>query len=430
MHDIKQIRKNPEAFDTAMKKRGLAPLSAQILEADKQKRGNVSNLQELQEEANKIAKEVGILMGSGKKDEAAPLLARSKELKEQIVNLKAQAENGSEADDSANDKVTEILEKLPNILADDVPVGADENSNIELRVFGKKPELNFTPKQHFELGEDLGLLDFEQTAKISGARFSTLRGALAKLERALASFMLDNAIEHGYTEVSVPFMVRPEALYGTSNLPKFEEDLFKTTDGKYLIPTAEVPVTNIVRERILSESELPMRLTAYTPCFRSEAGSAGRDTRGLIRQHQFNKVELVSIVTPENSQSEHERLIGIAENILKALNLHYRVIVLCTGDTGFGSQKTYDIEVWLPGQNCYREISSCSNFGAFQARRMNARYKTANGNNEFVHTLNGSALAVGRTIVAILENYQNADGSITVPKALVPYMNGLEVIKK
>jgi seryl-tRNA synthetase len=429
MHNIKAIRKNPEAFDTALAKRGLAPLSAKILELDKEKRGEQHNLQNLQSEANKLAKQVGELMAKGQRDEAAPLLARSKELKERIAELKKQQEEGATetSTDDANDKVTEALEVIPNLLADDVPIGKDENDNIEIKVVGKKPEFKFTPKQHFDLGEELGLLDFEQAAKISGSRFAILKGQLSRLERALANFMLDNAANHGYVEHTVPYLVKADALYGTSQLPKFEEDLFKTTDNRYLIPTAEVSLTNLVREKILNAEELPLRLTSYTPCFRSEAGSAGKDTRGLIRQHQFSKVELVSITKPEDSKAEHERMLSIAESVLQALCLHYRVVLLCSGDTGFGSQKTYDIEVWLPGQNAFREISSCSNCGDFQARRMNARYRAEDGN-EFVHTLNGSALAVGRTIVAILENYQNEDGTTSVPEKLIPYMNGISKI--
>jgi seryl-tRNA synthetase len=420
MHDIKFIRQNPEAFDAALARRKLAPLSSKIIELDKQNRGGITELQALQEKSNRLAKQIGELMAQGKKAEAGALIAESKEAKDELAILKKSLEEGEAG--GASSAVNEILSTIPNILEESVPNGADESANVELRKFGEVKKLSFTPKQHFEIGEDLGLLDFEQTAKFAGSRMASLKGNLAKLERALAGFMLDTAAEFGYTEYSVPYLVRPQALYGTSQLPKFEEDLFKTTDSRYLIPTAEVPLTNMVREKILEEGELPLRLTGFTPCFRSEAGSAGRDTRGLIRMHQFGKVELVSITKPEDSKAEHERLTNCAEEVLKRLNIPYRLIVLCSGDTGFGSQKTYDIEAWLPGQNAYREISSCSNFGEFQARRMDSRFRRKDsGKVEFVHTLNGSALATGRTIVAILENYQNADGSVSIPEKLVKY---------
>jgi len=409
-----------------MVKRGLAPIADEILSKDKEKRGDIGNLQELQEESNRLAKKIGELKSKG--ENADEEIAKSKEVKSKIASLK---DDGKKGNDVAENLVDNLLYTLPNILDDDVPEGEDESDNVEIKTWGDKKEFSFKPKEHFELGEDLGMLDFEQTAKISGARFATLKGPLAKLERALGNFMLDvHTKEFDYEEVSPPLLVRSDALVGTSQLPKFEEDLFKTTDDRYLIPTAEVSLTNMVREMILEEEDLPIRLTAQTPCFRSEAGSAGKDTKGLIRQHQFSKVEIVSIVTPEDSEKEHERLTKCAEEILQRLELHYRVMLLCSKDTGFGARKTYDLEVWMPGQVHYREISSCSNFGDFQARRMNARFRRQGEKNTIsVHTLNGSGLAIGRTIVAILENYQNEDGTIEVPKALIPYMDGDTVIK-
>jgi seryl-tRNA synthetase len=425
MHDIKYIRQNPSEFDEKIAKRGLSPLSAKILEIDAKRRENQTNSQVLQEEANKLAKQIGELMASGKKAEAAPLLEKSKELKAKI------AENKNIETETESSELKEFLSNIPNILDDDVPFGKSEEDNLVIKEHGERKDFSFEAKPHFEIGENLNLLDFENTSKISGARFASLFGDLAKLERALANFMLDVACkEFGYTETAVPFLVRPAAAYGTGQLPKFEEDLFKTTDGFYLIPTAEIPVTNLIRESILEEEKLPLRYTAYTPCFRSEAGSAGKDTRGLIRMHQFSKVELVSITSPEKSKEEHERLTSCAETILKKLGLSYRVIILCSGDTGFGSSKTYDIEVWLPNQKKYREISSCSNFKDFQARRMNARFKRQNGKIDFVHTLNGSSLAVGRTIVAILENFQQADGSVLIPDCLHGFMNGVTKLEK
>ncbi len=426
MHDIKYIRQNAAEFDKKLARRGLSAISAKILELDAKNRGNIASAQNLQEEANKLAKQVGELMAAGKKDEAAPLLARSKELKAQIQQAKDSAPEESE-----NKELTELLATIPNLLDDSVPDGKDESANVEVKKVGTPPKFSFEPKAHFDIGEDLNLLDFDRAAKISGARFAVTYGDLAKLERALAAFMLDVAMkEFGYTETTVPFLVKAPAAYGTGNLPKFEEDLFKTTNDFYLIPTAEIPVTNLVREEIVEEKKLPLRYTAYTPCFRSEAGSAGKDTRGLIRMHQFSKVEVVSMVKPENSTAEHERLLSCAETVLQKLGLAYRVITLCSGDTGFGSSKTYDIEVWLPAQNTYREISSCSNFKDFQARRMNARFRRDNGKVEFLHTLNGSSLAVGRTIVAILENYQQADGSVLLPEILKNYMGGVTKLTK
>ncbi len=430
MHDIKYIRTNPDQFDKQLARRGLAPLSAKILELDGKRRGGIGALQSLQEESNKLAKQIGEMMASGKKAEAAPLMERSKQLKAQLAEAKA-VQEGGEAGEGGNAELDALLATIPNILDETVPDGKSEADNLEVRKHGTPTKLGFTPKAHFEVGEELGLLDFEQTAKISGSRFATTFGNLARLERAIAAFMIDNAVnDFGYTECSVPYMVRADAAFGTGNLPKFGEDLFKTTNDFYLIPTAEIPVTNLVREAILEEKQLPLRYTAYTPCFRSEAGSAGKDTRGLIRMHQFSKVEVVSITAPEKSKEEHERLTSCAENILKKLGLSYRVVALCSGDIGFGSNKTYDLEVWLPSQDTYREISSCSNFADFQARRMNARFRREGGKVEFVHTLNGSALAVGRTMVAILENYQQADGTVAIPEALVNYMGGIKKLER
>lgn len=426
MYDIKWIRENPDAFDEAMVRRGLAPVSEEILKHDLDVRGAKTRLQELQQQSNELAKKIGELK-AGKQD-ADSEIAQSKAIKAEIAALKEREQNQPE-EISALDNLLAIL---PNVLSSDVPDGVGPEDNVEIRQWGEKPQFTFDPREHFTLGETLGYMDFEQTAKISGARFSTLKGPLARMERALVHFMLDIHIkEFGYTEISPPLMVREQALFGTSQLPKFAEDLFRTTTDHWLVPTAEVPLTNLVRERILEEKELPLRLTAFTPCFRAEAGAAGKDTRGLIRQHQFSKVELVSITIPKQAEEEHERLTSAAEEILKRLELPYRVMLLCSADTGFGSRKTYDLEVWLPGQLHYREISSCSNFGDFQARRMQARYRKAGEEKgtHFVHTLNGSGLAVGRTIVAVMENYQNADGSITIPKALRPYMDGEMTIK-
>ncbi len=419
MHDIKFIRENPDAFDAGLKRRNLPPQSAEILRLDEKKRARQTELQELQAKRNDVAQRIGEAKRKG--EDAAAIMEEAAKLKATIADMESKL--------SERGEVEALLETLPNLPAADVPQGTDEKSNKELRQWGKKPELAFKPKEHFELGEKLGLMDFEAAAKISGARFVVLKGALAKMERALASFFLDMNTAAGYTEIVPPFMVRSNAMYGTGQLPKFGEDLFKTTNDFWLIPTAEVPLTNLVNDSILEEDKLPLRYTAYSPCFRSEAGAAGKDTRGMIRQHQFSKVELVSITHPDKSKDEHERMTATAEAILQKLGLHYRVIVLCTGDMGFSAEKTYDIEVWLPGQGAYREISSCSNCGAFQARRMKARFKSKGGKGtEFVHTLNGSGLPIGRTMVAILENYQQADGSIIVPEALRSYMN-MDVIK-
>ncbi|MCC7260572.1 MAG: serine--tRNA ligase [Alphaproteobacteria bacterium] len=421
MHDIKSIRENPQGFDAGLAKRGLEPLSAKILALDADKRGGQTRQQELQAKSNEIAKAIGLAKRNG--EDATALFEDAKRVKQELAALAAGEEDGGE--------LGQMLATIPNLPADDVPQGKDETGNVEKRVVGKKPTLNFAAAQHFEIGEKLGLMDFEQAGVVSGARFVYLKGMLARMERALASFMLDlHTQEFGYTEVAPPLLVRDNALYGTGQLPKFSEDLFKTTTDHWLIPTAEVSLTNLVADKILSDTELPLRLTAWTPCFRSEAGSAGRDTRGMIRQHQFSKVELVSIVHPDKSNEEHERMTAAAEEVLKRLGLHYRVMALCTGDMGFSARKTYDLEVWLPGQDAFREISSCSNCGDFQARRMKARFK-AEGDKQtrFVHTLNGSGLAVGRTLVAVLENYQQADGSIAIPDALRPYMGNVQKVE-
>ena len=424
MFDLKWIRENSEAFDAGLAKRGAAPLSADILKIDEERRDHLKALQDAQAKRNAASKEIGKAKASG--DEAAAAAAI-----EEVAKIKDFIQNGEETEREINERLNALLSSIPNLPHDDVPQGADEEDNELVRTVGDKPSFDFEPKEHFDIGEGLGLMDFETAAKMSGSRFVLLSGALARLERALAQFMLDlQTGEHGYTEVSPPTLVKDNALYGTGQLPKFEEDLFKTTGDHYLIPTAEVPLTNIVAESIIDEDYLPRRFTAFTPCYRSEAGSAGRDTRGMIRQHQFMKVEMVSITKPEDSDEELERMTGCAEEVLKRLGLSYRVMKLCTGDMGFGARRTYDLEVWLPGQDMYREISSCSVCGDFQARRMNARYRVeGEKGGRFVHTLNGSGLAVGRTMVAVLENYQQADGSVVVPEALKPYMGGIEVIK-
>ncbi len=425
MHDIKAIRENPAAFDAGLARRGLATLSSSLLAIDEQKRETMQKLQDAQSRRNSLSKEIGAAMG--KKD-----VALADKLKADVAGLKDFITTGEEQERVLTKQLNDALAVIPNLPMADVPAGKDEHDNVEVRSWGQKPSFAFEPQQHFDIGEGLGLMDFEIASKLSGARFVVLKGALARMERALAQFMLDlHTSEFGYSETYAPYMLREEAMYGVGQLPKFEEDLFKTTSGHYLIPTAEAPLTNLVREQVLDEAKLPIRMTAYTPCFRAEAGAAGRDTRGMIRQHQFSKVELVSITTPEQADAEHERMTSCAEEVLKRLNLSYRTIVLCTGDMGFGSRKTYDIEVWLPGQNAFREISSCSQFGEFQARRMEARCKAADAKQtRYVHTLNGSALAVGRTMVAILENYQSGDGSVTIPEVLLPYMGGLTVIKR
>lgn len=421
MHDIKLIREEPEALDKAMARRGLPAISADILKIDSLRRAAQTAMQEAQARRNDLSKQVGEIKRKG---------GNADEIMQEVANLKDRMAELETQEKELGLQLDSILQNLPNRPASDVPDGKDENDNKEVRRIGTPPGLN-NPRQHFELGEDLGEMDFTNAAKLSGARFTILSGQLARLERAIGNFMLDlHTTEFGYTEVSPPLMVRDEIVYGTGNLPKFAEDLFRTTTGLWLIPTAEVPLTNIVNGDIVDADALPMRMTARTPCFRSEAGSAGRDTRGMLRQHQFYKVELVSITRPDQSNAEHERMTQCAETVLKRLEIPFRTVVLCTGDMGFCSQKTYDIEAWLPGQNAYREISSCSNCGDFQARRMNARYRAAGEKNtSFVHTLNGSGLAIGRCLIAVMENFQNPDGSIAIPAALRPYMGGLEKIE-
>ncbi|MCB1506842.1 MAG: serine--tRNA ligase [Hyphomicrobiaceae bacterium] len=429
MFDIKWIRDNAEAFDTGLKRRGLEPLSAKLIELDDARRRHQTKLQDAQQRRNAASKEIGKAMGA--KDTAT-----ADKLKAEVAELKEVIQGGEEEERKLVAALNDALSVIPNLPLADVIDGKDEHDNKEVRRWGEPKKFDFEVKQHFELGEALGLMDFETAAKVSGARFVFLKGALSRLERAIASFMIDQhtgpAGENvgGYTEFNPPLLVKDHTAYGTGNLPKFAEDLFHTDNGFWLIPTAEVSLTNIVREEILEADKLPMRMTAWTPCFRSEAGAAGKDTRGMIRQHQFSKVELVSITKPEDSIAEHERMTACAQGILEKLGLPYRTMMLCTGDMGFASQRTYDIEVWLPGQDTYREISSCSVCGDFQARRMNARYRAGEKDVRYVHTLNGSGLAVGRTLVAVMENYQQADGSIVIPDALKPYMNGIEVIGK
>ena len=497
MFDIKWIRENPEAFDAGLQKRGLSPQSAELIALDEARRAVVTKLQEAQARRNAASKEIG-------KAKAAKDEATAEALMAEVAALKDQLAAGEGEERALDTKLRDALSVIPNLPLDEVPLGKDEKDNVEVRKVGEPPQFDFAPKQHFELGERLGLMDFSTASKISGARFVVLKGALARLERALGQFFLDmHTGEHGYTEVNPPLLVSDDTMFGTAQLPKFRDDQFptkleellssdeyelslsstpgvvtvafrgprqqelerayfsekgplagtgavgkarldhpKVMDGKitgiipivetirWLIPTAEVPLTNLVRESIVDIEKLPMRLTACTPCFRAEAGAAGKDTRGMIRQHQFTKVELVSITTPEQSKDEHERMLSCAEEVLRRLGLHYRVVTLCTGDMGFASQKTYDIEVWLPGQNAYREISSCSVCGDFQARRMNARYRGKDNKPAFVHTLNGSGVAVGRALIAVMENYQEADGSIAVPDALAPYMGGIRKIEK
>ncbi|MDD5586992.1 MAG: serine--tRNA ligase [Alphaproteobacteria bacterium] len=421
MHDIRLIREDPEAFDKALKRRGLLPASAEILRLDQEYRATQTAMQEAQAQRNDLSRQVGEAKRTG--GNADDLMYAVAALKEKLAELENRARLEEE-------ELREILSSLPNRPGPDVPDGKDERDNKEIRRVGTPPVIK-NPKQHFELGEALGLMDFAAAAKIAGARFTLLRGALARMERALGMFMLDlHTKEFGYTEISPPLLVRDETAYGTNNLPKFAEDLFRTTTGLWLVPTAEVPLTNIVQGDIVNREALPYRFTAMTPCFRSEAGAAGKDTRGMLRQHQFYKVELVSITPPDQSEAEHERMTACAETVLKRLELPFRTVVLCTADMGFGARKTYDIEVWLPGQDTYREISSCSNCWDFQARRMNARCRAAGAKNtEFVHTLNGSGVAIGRTVIAIMENYQQPDGSIVIPAALRPYMGGMEIIR-
>ncbi|MBP2290795.1 serine--tRNA ligase [Azospirillum rugosum] len=421
MHDLRAIRENPDAFDRGLARRGLEPMSPKVLDLDSRRRAAQTQLQEMQARRNEAAKEIGLAKREGR--DAQPLMDEMAQLKERLPQVE-------EEEKALGAELDRLLATIPNLPADDVPEGPDETANVEIRRWGEPRDIP-NAKQHFELGEALGLMDFEAAARMSGARFTVLKGPLARLERALADFMLDvHTGENGYTEVAPPLMVRDNALFGTGQLPKFEEDLFRTVGSDhYLIPTSEVPLTNLVNDQIVAAEELPYRYTALTPCFRAEAGSAGRDTRGMIRQHQFWKVEMVSITAPDQSEAEHERMTRCAETILQRLNLPYRVVTLCTGDMGFSARKTYDIEVWLPGQAMYREISSCSNCGDFQARRMKARCRPkGEKQTQFVHTLNGSGVAVGRCLIAVLENYQQPDGSILIPEALRPYMRGLERI--
>jgi seryl-tRNA synthetase len=461
MHDIRSIRDNPEAFDAALKRRGLKPLSRSLLDVDERRRGAIVAAEQAQARRNAASKEIGDAKKSKDDARAAKLMAEVTELKTTLPQLEAAVRDAEEA-------LKKALAEIPNLPLEQVPDGVDEHDNVLHHQFGAKRNYAFAPKLHDDLGGALGFMDFEAAAKLSGARFVVLKKGLARLERAIGQFMLDlHTNEHGYAEINPPLLVRDEVMFGTTQLPKFEDDQFWAVRGELLagaddsvvdptdpleaqaayqgriarlrkdrlglIPTAEVPLTNLVRESILDEKELPMRLTALTPCFRAEAGAAGRDTRGMIRQHQFTKVELVSITTPDNSMDEHERMLACAEEVLRRLDLHYRVMTLCTGDMGFASQKTYDIEVWMPGQGdggAYREISSCSVCGDFQARRMDARYRGADGKPHFVHTLNGSGTAVGRALIAVMETYQQQDGSIAVPDVLQPYMGGLKVIER
>ena len=433
MHDIKSIRDNPQAFDAALKRRGLGALSDRLLAVDEARRAAIHAFEQAQARRNAASKEIGDAKKA--KDEA-----RASALMAEVAGLKTTMPQMEEAAKGADRELQDALAEIPNLPLDEVPDGKDEHDNVEHHRYGAKRDYAFTPKPHYDLGEALGQMDFNAAAKLSGARFVVLKKGLARLERAIGQFFLDvHTGEHGYTEVNPPLLVKDDAMFGTAQLPKFREDQFaagslsEDSKGFWLIPTAEVPLTNLVRESILDEKELPMRLTALTHCFRAEAGAAGRDTRGMIRQHQFTKVELVSITTPEESNNEHERMLACAEEVLRRLGLHYRVVTLCTGDMGFASQKTYDIEVWMPGQGeggAYREISSCSVCGDFQARRMDARYRASDNKPRFVHTLNGSGTAVGRALIAVIENYQQEDGSIAVPEVLQPYMGGMKVIER
>ena len=422
MFDIKWIRDNPDAFDKGMERRGLSPQAPSLLALDAKRRDAQTRAQELQTTRNTLSKQIGALKSKG--EDASEIMAQVSESKDAQAAAEAEASAAAEA-------LNDALARLPNLPFDDVPDGKSEDDNVEVRRVGEPKAFDFPVRDHVDLGESLGMMDFETAAKLAGARFVLLSGGLARLERALGAFMLDhNTTEFGYTEVNPPAMVNDKTMFGTGQLPKFGDDLFKTTDGYWLIPTAEVPLTNIVAEHIVDEDYLPRRFTALTWCFRSEAGAAGKDTRGMIRQHQFSKVEMVSVTHPDHSLDELERMTSCAEDILTKLGLAFRTIVLCTGDMGAGARKTYDIEVWLPAQDRYREISSCSVCGDFQARRMNARFRAkGEKGTQFVHTLNGSGLAVGRTLIAILENYQQADGSIAIPEVLQPYMGGLKVLK-
>jgi seryl-tRNA synthetase len=422
MHDLKAIRDNADAFDAGLARRNLPPRAAEILALDTRRRAAQTAFQEMQARRNEVSKQIGQLKKQGQDASA---------LMDEVASLKERIPAAEEEDKALAVEIDSILASIPNLPAADVPEGPDESANVELRRWGTPKDFSFTPLDHDVLGAKLGLMDFDGAAKLSGARFVVLKGGMARLQRAIGQFMLDlQTGEHGYTEIDPPLMVKDGAAFGTGQLPKFGEDLFKTNTGHWLIPTAEVPLTNLVGDSILDEAQLPLRMTALTPCFRSEAGAAGKDTRGMIRQHQFHKVEMVSIAHPDRSDEEHERMTNCAETVLQRLDLPYRVIVLCTGDMGFSSRKTYDIEVWLPGQQRYREISSCSNCGDFQARRMKARFRPdGEKGNRVVHTLNGSGLAVGRTLIAVLENYQQEDGSVVVPEVLRPYMGGVEVLR-
>lgn len=420
MLDIKWIRENPEAFDKALKDRGLKAQAQSIMKLDEERRKAIQTLQDVQNRRNQVAKKIGELKRQGA--DVGSLMEEAN----LVRNALSQAEEDLRTHE---EKFKHILDTLPNIPSVDVPLGSSEQDNVVVHLWGDKPTFPFVPKQHFEIGEAMGLMNFEEGAKLSGSRFVVLKGQLARLERAIAAFMLDVHTEKfGYLEVSPPYLVRGQAMYGAGQLPKFAEDAFCTTNDYWLIPTAEVPLTNLVAGEILEFKQLPLRFVAYTPCFRSEAGAAGKDTRGMIRQHQFHKVELVSVINPEGSEAEHQRMLGAAQSILEHLEIHYRTVVLCTGDMGANSQKTYDIEVWLPGQDAYREISSCSNFGDYVGRRMNTRFRDEGQKTRFVHTLNGSGLAVGRTLVAVLENYQQEDGSVIIPEVLKPYMGGESLI--
>jgi len=420
MHDIRLIRENPAAFDTALARRGAEPVAATLLDLDERRRAVSTRMQEAQGRRNDASKAIGQAMSQGDNE-------RAETLKAEVAQIKVDLPGLEEEERTLGAELDALLAAIPNLPADDVPHGADESENVEVARWGTPRSFDFTPQEHADIGPALGM-DFETGAAISGARFTFLRGQMARLHRALAQFMLDRQTgENGYTECAPPLLVRSESLFGTGQLPKFAEDNFRTTDDRWLIPTAEVSLTNAVREQILDHAALPIRMTALTPCFRSEAGAAGKDTRGFIRQHQFEKVELVSVCRPEDWHAEHEHMVACAEGVLQALDLPYRKVLLCTGDMGFGAKKTYDLEVWLPGQQAYREISSISWCGDFQARRMNARYKPDGAKRtEFVHTLNGSGLAVGRTLVAVLENYQQADGRVIVPSALASYMGGID----
>jgi seryl-tRNA synthetase len=421
MHDIKIIRDDPAAFDAGLAKRGVRPHAERLLDLDVKRREALTRQQEAETERNRLSKQIGAAKAKGDESEFNRLRGEVDRLKSVLEESGIEAGKFEEA-------LNQHLAAIPNLPEAGVPDGEDEAANQEVRRWGEPREFDFNIKDHVDLGEGLGMLDFERAAAMSGARFAALTGGLARLERALAQFMLDlHTGEHGYTEVSPPYMVRDEAMFGTGQLPKFAEDLFRTTDDRWLIPTAEVPLTNLARDHIHAEDALPMRMTAFTPCFRAEAGSAGRDTRGLIRMHQFQKVEMVSITAAEDSADELDRMTGCAEKVLQLLELPYRVMLLCTGDMGFSAQRTYDLEVWLPSQDTYREISSCSNCSDFQARRMNARYRKEGEKKPlFLHTLNGSGVAVGRALLAVMENHQNADGSISIPKALQPYLGGME----